>query len=67
MKEMEEQELIRDTIKVYRDARWVWDFEEAPPHMGEPLFKCKIGSGWSDKQVNEFVDQFLSDYLNEDE
>lgn len=58
---------MRDTILVFKQGQWVYEEEASPEYLGQYMLKCKIGSGWSDKQDNEFVDNFLSDYLNEDE
>ena len=58
---------MRDTILVFKQGQWVYEEEMTPEWLGHPMFKCKIGTGWTDKQVSEFVDQYLSEYLNEDE
>lgn len=59
--------MIRDTIEVWKDGRWVWFGELRPVCYEEPLFKIKIGCHWTDKQVNEFVDQYLGDFISDNE
>ena len=58
---------MRDTILCWTSGHWLWEGEEIPSHLGQWNARIKIGCHWTDKQVNEFVDQYVADFLKDDE
>lgn len=57
-----------DTIFVTAKGQWIWMDEVTPDHLkADNWMKVKIGNGWRDSEVSKFVNEYLADFIAEDE
>ena len=57
-----------DTILVTAKGQWIWEDQVTPEHLQDNKWmRVKIGEGWQEAEVSKFVNEYLADFLSEDE
>lgn len=57
---------MKEEIYVWADGRWIWTCESVPEHIKEAPVRVRVGPGWSDREVCEFVDNYLLPFMDEE-